>query len=307
MAERFAIQIQKRLNPGSDIIFSPSSIPIALVDSHLPKVFYTDSSFAGMVGFYESYTTLCNEAIRYGNYLEQAALETSELAIYASDWAANTAIENYNVDPGKIKIVPFGANLECDRDLSEAERIARNRSHNMINLLFYGADWIRKGGEFAIKVAKELNDRGLRTNLHIIGINKLPSKNVPDFILNHGFISKQTKKGSDKIEQLLAESHFILLPAIAECSGVVLCEANSFGVPCLATHVGGLPTVIKEGINGKTFPPGSSVSEWCDFIIANCTDNNRYLDFCRSSFNEYDSRLNWEVAGRTIMRLLKEM
>jgi len=40
--------------------------------------------------------------------------------------------------------------------------------------------------------------------------------------------------------------------------GLVLCEDCEFAVPCLATDVGGIPDVVKNGINGRTFGLESS-------------------------------------------------
>ena len=202
IAKQYAKQVQMRLNTNSDVVFSPGSIPIALLETKKPKVFYTDATFAGMLGFYDSFSNLCSETIKHGNYLEKVALETSNLIIYSSDWAAKTAIDNYSIEPNKIKVVPFGANMVSKRSLNDIKDIINNRSSQTLNLLFIGVDWIRKGGDLAVNITKELNNLGIRTILHVVGIKKLPCENVPNFIVNHGFISKNSKGGIEKIEQL---------------------------------------------------------------------------------------------------------
>jgi glycosyltransferase involved in cell wall biosynthesis len=272
-----------------------------------PKVFYTDATFAGMLGFYDSFSNLCGETIKHGNYLEQKALESSNLAIYSSEWAAKTAIDNYYVNPNKIKVVPFGANIDCNRKIDDIKNIIDNRSANNLNLLFLGVDWYRKGGDFAVKISKELNNLGLKTTLHIAGIRKLPFDNLPDYIVNHGFISKSSEEGKNKINDLFSKSHFLLVPSIAEAYGLVFCEANSFGLPSLSTNVGGIPTIIKDDINGKKFSINSDVSEWCNYISNSFIDKEKYNSMCMSSFGEYENRLNWSVAGKTIIKLLNEI
>jgi glycosyltransferase involved in cell wall biosynthesis len=307
IAKRFAEQIQSRLNQNTDIIFSPGSIPIALLESRKSKVFYTDATFAGMIGYYSEFSNLSSETIKHGNYLEQIALETSKLIIYSSDWAARTAIDNYKVDPNKIKVVPFGANIECDRNFQDIKNIILSRSTDVCNLLFMGVDWIRKGGDMALQITEELNKSNLKTKLHIVGLDTIPIEHLPEYAINYGFINKSTQEGKAKINELFLKSHFLILPTNAEAYGLVFCEANSFGLPNISTNVGGIPTIIKDNINGKTFSLESDVSEWTNYILNTFRDKKKYTDLCLSSFGEFQNRLNWNVAGKTIMNLLKEL
>lgn len=307
IAKQYAEQVQMKLNSNTDIVFSPGSIPIALLKTKKPKVFYTDATFAGMLGFYDSFSNLCSETIKHGNYLEKRALETSKLVIYSSDWAAKTAIDNYHINPDKIKVVPFGANIDCKRNLNDIKDIINSRSIKTLNLLFIGVDWIRKGGDLAVNITKKLNDLGIKTTLHIVGIEKLPFENTPDYIVNHGYISKSSQEGISKIEQLFINSHFLLLPSVADCTPVVYSEANSFGLPCISTNVGGIPTIIRNDINGKIFSLKSDIAEWSNYISNIFTDKSKYNALCLSSFGEYENRLNWNVAGKTIMNLMKDI
>lgn len=305
--KKFTKQIIDRLKPDTDIIFSPGSGPIAFLETNKPKIFYTDATFAGMVGFYNSFSNLSSETIKHGNQLEQQALDTCSLAIYSSEWAAKTAIDLYNADRAKIKIVPFGANIECNRTYQDIDNIIQSRSVNECNLLFMGVDWERKGGNIALNIAKELNDAGLKTTLFIVGLNEVPIDFLPDFAINLGFISKSNAEGVQQINELFTKSHFLLVPSVAEAYGLVFCEANSFGLPAISHKVGGITTIIRDDVNGKTFLSGTEVSIWSNYIMEVFTNKNRYRDMCLSSFNEYQYRLNWDVAGKTIINLLKEL
>jgi glycosyltransferase involved in cell wall biosynthesis len=306
-AMAYARQVKGRIKQDSDIIFCPGTIPIALLENDKPKVFYTDATFAGMLGFYDDFTGLCQETIRHGNYLEQIALESSDLAIYASDWAAKTAIDNYQVDPAKVKVVPFGANITCNRTSSDIKEMVEGRSEKECNLLFLGVEWARKGGDIAVKVTEYLNKAGLKTRLHVAGVKNLPINPLPDHIVDHGFISKSTKAGQEKLDKLFAGSHFLLLPTRAEAYGLVFCEANSFGVPCIAPAIGGITTIIKNDVNGQLFSLAAEPSEYAEYILSVFRDRPAYDQLCYSSFNEYQQRLNWNVSGKTILNLLGEL
>lgn len=307
IASAYARQVKARINQDSDIIFCPGTLPIALLENDKPKVFYTDATFAGMIGFYDDFTGLSPETIRHGNLLEQIALEGSDLAIYASDWAARTAIDNYRVDPAKVKVVPFGANITSNRNISDIREMVGRRSARECNLLFLGVDWARKGGDIAVKVTEYLNNAGLKTKLHIAGIKNLPITPLPDYIVDHGFISKATTEGQEQLDKLFAGSHFLLLPTRAEAYGLVFCEANSFGVPCIAPAIGGITTIIKDDVNGRLFSLKADPSEYAEYILSVFRDRPAYDQLCYSSFNEYEQRLNWKVSGKTILNLLREL
>ena len=159
---RYARAVESRLDAlKPDVIFSPGTIPIAYLKTKIPIVFWTDATFDGMVDFYPEFTNLCDRTLRDGHRMEQAALSSCRLAIYASEWAAKTAIENYEVDDKKIKVVPFGANTDCAPSTSELKELLAIRSAGIFKLLFVGVDWERKGGDNAFTVASMLNERGL--------------------------------------------------------------------------------------------------------------------------------------------------
>jgi glycosyltransferase involved in cell wall biosynthesis len=308
VAKDYARQILTKLSDVEvDVIFSPGTIPIAYLDTDKPIAFWGDSNFGGMQNFYPEFTNLCRETARKGNTIEQEALTRCDLAIYSSSWAAETAIKKYKVNPDKVKTVPFGANLKCDRSTSDIRKIIAKRGSKKCKLLFIGIDWNRKGGEVALKVAKELNRIGLETELTIVGCKPHNHQFLPAFVKALGFISKNSQDGYKILNRLYAESHFFIMPSRFEAYGVVFCEANSFGLPCLGTDVGGIPTIIRDDINGKKFTLDAGVEEYCSYILGYFTNYSRYSDFAISSFREYQTRLNWTVAGRRVKGLLKDI
>ncbi|MCF0074498.1 glycosyltransferase family 4 protein [Dyadobacter sp. CY261] len=306
-ASEYGKQIKALLKDDTDIIFSPGTIPISLLETNKPKVFYTDATFAGMIGFYKDFSNLSSETIKHGNFLEKAGLESARLAIYSSDWAAQSAIKHYGVNPEKVKVVPFGANLESSRSLDDVKQMVSRRPQNECHLLFLAVNWERKGGDIAVKIAGKLNEVGIKTILHVAGIKEIPMETIPSFVVNHGFISKSNKEGQQLINKLLSTSHFLLLPTRADCTPVVFSEANSFGLPCITTNVGGIPTIIRDDVNGKTFPLDASVESYAGYIQSVFEDKKRYADSAASSFHEYESRLNWDIAGKTINDLMKDL
>lgn len=304
----YAHQVRERLSSiDADIVFAQGTIPIAYLECNQPIVFWADATFAGVIDYYPEYSNLCKETIEHGHAMEQSALEKCKLGIYSSEWAAKTAIEYYKINPSKVKVVPLGANIECDRNINDIKALLGLRPTNKCKLLFLGVDWFRKGGDIALEVTKQLNQAGVSTELTVVGCEPVVDGSFPSYVKALGFISKTTKEGRQQIDRLLAESHFLILPSRAECFGVVLCEANSFGVPCISRIEGGIPTAIKDGLNGKLFSKDAEISEYCKYISHLWSNYSQYQSLALSAFHEYESRLNWSVIGKTVKELLTEL
>ena len=90
------------------------------------------------------------------------------------------------------------------------------------------------------------------------------------------FIGKATAEDRQRLNELYARSHFFIMPTRAEAFGIVFAEASTFGVPCLGTAVGGLPSVIKDGVNGQLFPLDANGEDYADWILHTMADPVRY-------------------------------
>ncbi|WP_290795061.1 glycosyltransferase [Flavihumibacter sp. UBA7668] len=58
----------------------------------------------------------------------------------------------------------------------------------------------------------------------------------------------------EKIEEYFLACDIVLLPSNQEAFGYVLVEALLYNRPVLATNVGGIPDIIKDGLNGFLYP-----------------------------------------------------
>ncbi len=288
-----------------DLIFAPATIPVSALKDPRPLVFWTDCTFAGMVDFYPDHSNLCALSIREGNAAEQYVLDRCALAIYSSEWAAETALKHYRVDPKKVHTVPYGANIDVTRTAAEIDSLIAARSMETIKFIFMGLDWERKGGDMALRVAEGMHRKGIPIELNIIGT--VPPGDLPPYVKSHGFISKKADEGKRRIDQMMEEAHFLLLPSVAECCAVVLAEASSFGVPCITTNVGGITTAIKDHRNGFAFPLSAPPEVWVAKIEEIIASPEAYADLARKSFREYEERLNWQTAGEEVTKLLRTL
>ncbi len=304
----YARQVESRLGGLKvDAVFSPSTIPIAYLSTELPIVTWTDATFASMVDYYPSFSGLCTESVLAGHAMERAALARVGAALYSSAWAAQSAVEDYDADPARVHVVPFGANLEVEPSRTEVAASVQRRPRDECRLLFIGVDWYRKGGDLALAVASRLTESGIPTKLTVVGC-QAPKVHGPELVDCLGFVDKSTPSGEAMITRLLAGSHFLCLPSRADCTPVVFCEASAYGVPSVSVRTGGIESVVTHGTNGYLFGEDRFVEDAAE-SIARCmaSYDETYVPLALASQEEYRSRLNWTTASRALIEHLSRV
>jgi len=304
----YARQIEAAVR-GRDyqLVFAPSSLPVAKLDIAQPKVFWTDSTFAGMVGFYAEFTNMNPRNERWGHEMERRSLAGSALAVYSPEWATASAERSYGADPAKLLVAPFGPNLDDALTPDEVDRVvAARRLDHCVRLLFIGVDWRRKGGDVADAVAQELARRGIPVELLVVGCDPPPGPQ-PAYRRPLGFISKRSAEGRRRLRELFLGSHFLILPTIADCTPCVFSEANAFALPVLTTAVGGIPSVIRDGVNGRIFPLGADPGRYADVIAAYRDDHASYRALAVGAYDQFATRLNWPSAVARVAQRMREL
>ncbi len=234
--------------------------------------------------------------------------QSAGIGILLLEWAANTAIQNTMSIP-KVKVLPFGANILCDGNLDGIREFSKVNGLTSCKLLFIGVDWQRKGGDTAIKVAELLNQRGIRTELKIVGCNH--SVNLPGFAKCYGFVSKKTGRRVRKPPRhVLAHPQIPLLDCSftleLNVSAGILRPSKLFGLPSSSDAGGRYSFCHQNGKNGQTFPLDSAPDTYCDYIERLMSSKQEYTKLALSSFDEYSNRLNWVSSARKLKDLITE-
>lgn len=306
-AEYYSEQVGQVLRHSkADVVISPLINPIAYLDCKQPIVLWTDAVYAALLGFYPPFAYHSATSVTQGNTITAACLSRCSLAIFSSQWAANSAIELYGINRNKVKVVTYGANLEKSPSFEDVSHHIKHRSHDKIKLLFLAKSWERKGGDIVLAVAESLHRAGHAVELNIVGYTPR-LKHVPAYVKLLGFISKQTPEGKARLAQLLHESHFLFLPSRADACPMVFAEANAHGLPCLTSYVGGISSAVRDHVNGMTFPLDAAPAHYCDYIVNIISQRKQYDELALSSYQEYHSRLNWHAATQQVSSLIKQL
>ncbi len=303
----FARQIEAQLRKESgDVIFSPSTLPLADLRTDLPITFCADACFGAMLNYYDAYSRLSAAQIHFGEEAEARALKHAALAVYPSKWAAQAAISHYGISPDRVAVIPFGANFGGDNQETDVTRWIGDRDTRKLRLLFVGREWERKGGDIVAEAARRLIASGLDVQLDIVGI-KVPQRwRNHTFIREHGLLSYSNPAGLAQMRKLFSEATFLFVPSRAEAFGMVYCEANAFGLPAIATATGGITEIIRDGVNGYGLPMEAEAEDYARIILTAVENQDRYRELALSSYREFKQRLNWDVYCERYLSLLRE-
>lgn len=135
----------------------------------------------------------------------------------------------------------------------------RARPHRPFRVGFMGSKSPNKGLHLLLEIAGLL--RGEEIEWHVFGIDlhRTPTPYVArclEMVEHDGLKAKVRWRG--KLEDMrhgYAEVDLLLVPSTLESQSRVALEAMANGLPVVATRVGGLPEVVREGVSGWLFDP----------------------------------------------------
>lgn len=305
VARKFAHAANQRfLHEPFDVIVAPASLTqVAFLKTDIPVVIVEDGTFALLLNYYPQYTNMLPHSIRQMHRITEMGMHKASALVYSSAWAAQSAINDYHVQPQKVHVVPMGANFD---NPPGKEIIERKKRSGICKLLFVGVDWQRKGGEIAFETLLALRQMNIPTELIICGC--VPPKHIshPDMKVIP-YLDKNDPAQYEQLIQLYLDADFLLLPTRNECFGIVFCEANAFGLPAITSCTGGVPEVVRNGENGFVLPLDARGDAYALLIASFYRDNARYTQLVLSSRAAYDERLNWDAWGLAVNNIITDM
>jgi len=278
-----------------DIIFIPTYLSVVCaLPSHIrPKIVHlVDATVDSLFNYYSEFSNLTWHNQLEASFLGKKAFKKSSLLIASSEWCKQNAIEQYHINPQKISVIEFGANID-QSDISAIPKSLNNKRH--LNIYWNGVNWIRKGGNIAVECCEELIKSGYSITLNITGMKELPKECIgKNFIKNFGFFNKNQTDEYHRLISIIKEQDIFLFPSKAECSSIALCEANGFGLPCFVYNTGGTGNYVINGKNGYMLPLNSSGKDFAIKIIQ-CINSNELDKLSQGAVKQYKEKLNWSV------------
>jgi glycosyltransferase involved in cell wall biosynthesis len=134
------------------------------------------------------------------------------------------------------------------------------RQDAVCRALFVGTYGRRKGAAELVEAVAQLRGEGISIELEFAGKEEFRGEEaelrvrvreagLTGFVRFHGVL------GTAALRELYESSHVFALPSQSEGLPMALLEAMAFGLPVVATRVGGIPDVIEDGESGLLIQP----------------------------------------------------
>jgi len=152
-----------------------------------------------------------------------------------SEWTKQGLVRDYGVAPEKVTVIPPGV------DTAEWRRPAPRPAGDTVRFLFVGAAFERKGGGVLLDAFRSLAD--LDVELHIVTKDDVAGG-------ERVRVHRGLAPNSHELRALYHACDAFVLPTRGDCLPLVLCEAGAAGLPMIATRVGGIPEIVRDGDTG---------------------------------------------------------
>ena len=200
-----------------------------------------------------------------------------------------------------IIVIPNGLDiLKFNNLLKENIRKLMKISNDEKIIIFVGRLHPVKGIEYLIKALELIRQKNAKTKLIIVGdgeemerLEKLVKElNLTNNVMFVGRIS------NEDIPKYMTLSDVLVLPSLKEGFPITLLEAMASGLPIIATNVGGVPEIIKNGENGFLVEPKNpeAIAEKVLLLFEN---NELYKQIVEKN-KEDGKRYSWEDVTKKI-------
>jgi glycosyltransferase involved in cell wall biosynthesis len=284
-----------------DFIVAPAaSAEIAFLRTEIPIIYVTDGTFASCLNYHRSLSNLTEKSIREGNEVERRAFFNSRLVVVSSRWTADSFEGHYGADQAKLRVLPFGANL--DKVPSDIGSI---KAPSVWRILFPAVNWKNKGGDIAYRAFSILSGKGLKVKLTVLGTEPPPGIQHPDLEIVP-FIDKNDPGSSARFFSLYSEHHFVILPTRFDCTPIVICEASAFAVPSIVADTGGVRGHLEDGVNGHLIRYDDQGEGYAAVIERLMENEDEYARLRTTSRKLYEERLNWDHWSSAIATAMEQ-
>lgn len=174
----------------------------------------------------------------------------TDLVIANSQYEMNRLVKN-GLAPEHVKVIHNCANIDFPENLHKI-----CNSHPVVATVSRLAP--QKGTEFFLQAAKKVSDRFPEVMFKIVGDGPLKEK-LQQQAVDLGLNEKVEFTGFQKnVDQIYAAMDILVFPSLWEPFGNVAVEAAFYGVPVVASNVGGIPEAIVDGETGLLVEPGKA-------------------------------------------------
>ena len=246
---------------------------------------------------------------------EEQVVEAADMLVANTDLEAKQLINLYDADPGRLEVVHPGVDLSVFRPHDKrAVRAELGLPPDAAVLLFAGRIQPLKAPDVLLRAVAELLHQHpwLRSRLvvPIVGGPSGSGLEHPESLAQlaselgldgpDGVVRFVPPVAQDELARWCSAATLVAVPSYNESFGLVAVEAQATGTPVVAAAVGGLTTVVRDGVSGLLVD-GHDPHAWAAALRRVVTDDDLRVRLEAGAL-EQARRFSWE---RTAQRVLE--
>jgi D-inositol-3-phosphate glycosyltransferase len=246
-------------------------------------------------------------------FQEAAIVACADAVLASCNVEAAQFVRLYNAEPSRVHVVPLGVeHAFFAPGYRPQARRALGLDPDAKMLLFVGRLQALKGADLALETLIELRSRGDHAMLAIVGgpsgpdgrdtLERLHRRVAEAGVMQHVmFVAPQHHR---LLSTWMRAADVTLVPSRAESFGLVALESSACGTPVVASDVGGLTTLIEEGVTGYLVGERDE-SEWAN-VVEQALDSDRATAMSNAAVLRA-RQYTWRRAGESLAAIIEQL
>lgn len=173
--------------------------------------------------------------------LERRVYSAADAIVAKSQWARQSLLDDYDIDPARIHLIPYGIEVAPLPDVPRADDL----------IVFVGRSMQRKGGWLLLDAWR----RWLRPHARLMLITPEPVPAEPGLT-----VVADVRPGDGRLNSLLAGATVLAFPSTGDTFGYAALEAMAMETPVVAARSAAIPELVTDGLTGVVVEPDDTAA-----------------------------------------------
>jgi glycosyltransferase involved in cell wall biosynthesis len=239
-----------------------------------------------------------------GKHLIRYCLDLNDTIVVLSDHMYQL-FRRLGVEDKKLVIVENSVYMPSRTVWDQTKTLRQADRNTKTRVLFLNRIAEEKGVRELLEAAKQLACRHPNVTFCLAGPETELLRSVREQIYHDGLEERFETPGEvsgARKERMFLDSDIYVLPSYVEGMPIGLLEAMSYGLPSVATTVGGIPSMIEDEENGLLIPP-RNVSALVEALERLLGDYELRYRLGLAGYKTVQSRFNWDIAAQRLINL----
>lgn len=219
------------------------------------------------------------------------------------------------ISPGsRFQYLPNGVDKELFHEKRRDDRLKKELGMNGIFLLGVGRFAEKKGFKYLIEAMPKILEKQPEAKLALVGFGPEEAalkQQVEALGLSDAVIFPGPKSGTE-LAKYFATADIFIGPSIVEPGGdtegqgIVFMEALAAKSAVVASNVGGIPDMVKDGVTGLLVPEKDSRAI-AEKVLSLCENPQRRAELAQNGRHLMEQKFSWEVTADLFLEAYREI